>query len=343
MLKKKWILLAVICLAAFTLSACGSSSKNGSAETGANASKTNESSGSASSESETISFKMGVAPWIGYGPWWIAAEKGIFEKHGLDVTVENFNQDADINAAFASKNIQAANIATHTAIKMVGNNDLALKGIVFLDESQKADAILASSKIGTVADLKGKKVAFEEGTTSDLLLRQALAENNIKPDEVTFVYMPASDAGLALLSGKVDAAVTYEPYISTIKSKGDVKMLYSGENSPGLISDITVVDADFLSKHPDVKEKLQKVWDETLTYWKANQEEGNKILAEKSGITASELPVILEGLKFFTLADQQQLADSGELMKAAENIQGILTGQTALKKQVDLKSMLQIK
>ncbi|AJY74183.1 ABC transporter substrate-binding protein [Paenibacillus beijingensis] len=342
MLKKKWMLLAVICLTALTLSACGSS-KNGSADTGASATKTNESSGSASSESETISFTMGVEPWIGYGPWWIAAEQGIFKKNGLDVTVENFNQDADINAAFASKNIQAANIATHTAIKMVGNNDLALKGIVFLDQSEKADAVLASSKIGSVADLKGKKVAFEEGTTSDLLFRQALAENNIKPEEVTFVYMPASDAGLALLSGKVDAAVTYEPYISTIKSKGDVKILYSGENSPGLISDMTVIDAEFLSKHPDVKGKLQKVWDETLTYWKANQEEGNKILAEKSGIPAEELPVILEGLQFFTVADQQQMADSGELLKAAENIQGILTNQTVLKKQVDLKSMLQIK
>jgi NitT/TauT family transport system substrate-binding protein len=335
--KKKWLLLAVVCMTVAMLTACGSSNKENVSPSVSNAST------SVAPSEETLSFKMGVEPWVGYGPWWIAAEKGIFKKYGLDVTVINFNQDSDINAAFASDNIKVANIATHTAIKMVGNNGLALNGIVLLDESHKADAILAPSSIKSIADLRGKKVAFEEGTTSDLLLRNALKENNMTIDDITVVYMPASDAGLALLSKKVDAAVTYEPYISTVKAKGDVQILYSGENAPGLISDISVIKSDYLSAHPDVKEKLKKVWDETLTYWKDNTEEGNKILAEKSGIALADMPVILEGLKYFNSDDQAKLAESGNFHKTASDIQDILTNQKVLDKQVDIQEMFQLK
>ncbi|RUS46206.1 ABC transporter substrate-binding protein [Cohnella sp. AR92] len=340
MQKKKWLTTAVTVMAMALLSACGS---NGSNNGDSAASPSASASASEASSEEVLSFKMGVEPWVGYAPWWIAAEEGIFEKYGLDVTVVNFNQDSDINAAFASDNIKVANIAAHTAIKMVGNNDLNLNGIVLLDQSRTADAVLATGSVKSVADLKGKKVAFEEGTTSDLLLREALSDNGMTIDDVKVVYMPASDAGLALLSGKVDAAVTYEPYISTVKSKGDVQLIYSGENAPGLISDVAVIKADYLAEHPEVKDKLKQVWDETLAYWNSNQKTGDKIVAEKSGLDAADLPVILEGLDYFTSADQTALADSGDFLKTAGSIQTILTEQKVLDKQVDLEQMFQLK
>lgn len=338
-MKKKWSLLAVTGIALAMLSACGGGNQENASSSGTGESP----SASAAASEETLTFQMGVEPWVGYAPWWIAQEQGIFEKYGLDVTVVNFNQDSDINAAFASDKIKVANIATHTAIKMVGNNNLALNGIILLDESNEADAILAAGNAQSIADLKGKKVAFEEGTTSDLLLRQALSDNNMTIDDVEVVYMPASDAGLALLSGNVDAAVTYEPYISTVKAKGDVQMLYSGENAPGLISDLTVIKSEYMSEHPEVKDKLRQVWDETMAYWESNPDEGNRIIGEKTGVDVAELPVILEGLRYFTSEDQLQMADSGEFLETASNIQTILTNQKVLDQQVDLNQMFQLK
>jgi NitT/TauT family transport system substrate-binding protein len=336
MYKKNVKMIAVVCLAVGLLSAC--SSKNVEPVASSKASET-----APATLNEKVSFKMGVEPWIGYGPWWIAAEKGIFEKHGLDVKVEQFNQDSDINAAFASNNIQSANIATSTAIKMVGNNGIDLSAVVFLDESHKADAILASKEITEVGQLKGKKVAFEEGSTSDLLLRQALIDNKMNPNDVKFVFMPASDAGLALLSKKVDAAVTYEPYISAVMKKGEVHILYSGENSPGLISDTLVVKSEFLTAHPSIKEQLQQVWDESLQYWKDHKDEGNKIMSEKTGVTIEDLPVVLQGLKFYSVDEQKKSFESGDLLKAAKNIQQILLKQEVVKKEIDLLKLIQIK
>ena len=53
--------------------------------------------------------KMGIEPWLGYGQWHIAAKKGLFRQAGLDdVEIINFNTDADINAALAAGQLQAA-------------------------------------------------------------------------------------------------------------------------------------------------------------------------------------------------------------------------------------------
>ncbi|WP_256757935.1 ABC transporter substrate-binding protein [Cohnella sp. WQ 127256] len=341
---KKWAMFTVLCLTVGLLSACGSNSNNnGEKSSSSTSSPTASASASSEPSSEPISLSMGVQPWVGNGPWWIADQAGIFKKHGLDVTIKMFNQDADLNAAFAADVIQVSNIATHTAIKLAAIDGIKMSGVLFLDESHKADAVLGGKDITSIEQLKGKKVAFEEGTTSDLLIRRALKENNISADEVTFVLMPASDAGMALLAKKVDAAVTYEPYISAITSKGEAKMLYSGENAPGLISDLAVVRTDFLEKNSEVKQKLQQVWDETMEYWKANPDAGNAIVAKESGIPVEELPVILDGLKYFTSEEQSQLLDSGELLKTVQNIQQILIDQGALKAEVDLNKVVPTK
>ncbi len=343
-MKKKSLLLVVLSLLVAVLSACGGGgSENAAPSAGTNPGASESASPSPSESAEPISFKMGVEPWVGYAPWWIADQQGIFEKYGLDVEVINFNQDSDINAAFASDNIKVANIATHTAMKMVGNNGLDLQGIVLLDDSMEADAVISMGDIKSIADLKGKKVAFEEGTTSDLLLRKALIDNNMAIEDIQVVYMPASDAGLALLSGNVDAAVTYEPYISAVKAKGKIQTIYSGADAPGLISDITVIKSEYLAEHPEVKDKLKQVWDETMAYWNNNKEAGDKIIAEKTGLAVEELPVILEGLKYYTSGDQAKVAESGEFLKTAENIQQILTAQKVLENQVDLAKMIQLK
>ena len=66
---------------------------------------------------EAGSFKLGIEPWLGYGQWDIADSKGIFKANGLsDVQIVNFSEDKDIDAALASGQLDAANIATHTAM-----------------------------------------------------------------------------------------------------------------------------------------------------------------------------------------------------------------------------------
>ena len=150
--------------------------------------------------------KMGIEPWLGYGQWHIAAKKKLFEKEGLDdVEVVNFNTDADINAALAAGQLQAGNIATHTAMNFIANG-LPIRIVALLDVSKTDDAIISDGSVTDIAGLKGKQVAYEEGTTSDILLNYALASQGMTAADIRKVPMPASDAGAALL-GRTTAAL----------------------------------------------------------------------------------------------------------------------------------------
>ncbi len=68
---------------------------------------------------ETV--KIGVQPWLGYGPLWIADQKGFFKENGVDVQLINFTWDQDVAAALASGNIQVISAATNTVILNMNN------------------------------------------------------------------------------------------------------------------------------------------------------------------------------------------------------------------------------
>ena len=259
---------------------------------------------------ENAKVRIGTQPWIGYGPWWIAKDLGIFEKYGLDVELIDFIEDKEVNAAFASGDMNAANIATHTALKLFSVG-LDMRLILLEDVSTSADAILVSSDISSVADLKGKSIAYEEGTTSDLLLNYALAQNGLNISEISPVPMPASDAGTTLLSGDVQAAVTYEPYISEIlKNNDSIKILYKAEERPGLISDVFVVNTKWALENTETVRKLLQVWDEALQYYIENPGSAQKIIANAVGSAPEDLVTAFEGVQFFSIHENQKALSS---------------------------------
>lgn len=281
-MKKILFALLTLTLLASLLAACAPASKSGPAKV-----------------------RIGTQPWIGYGPWWIAKEKGMFAKYGIEAELIDFVEDKEVNAAFASGNMEAANIATHTAIKLFSAG-VDLKVALLEDVSTSADAILAGKDITSIADLKGKQVAYEEGTTSDLLLNYALQQNGLSLADITPVPMPASDAGTALLTGNVPAAVTYEPYISEVLGQNaDLKSLYLAQERPGLISDVLVINAKWAAENPETAKALMKVWDEALTYYNTNPDDAKAIIAAAVGSAPEDLQTAFDGVKFYSLAENQ--------------------------------------
>ena len=232
-------------------------------------------------QAETV--KIGLQPWLGYGPLWIAEQQGFFEKNGVDVELINFTWDQDVAAALASGNIQVISAATNTVILNI-NNGVPLKGFMVMDGSTTADAVLAGNNIASIAELKGKKVAYELGSTSDLLINYALNSNGLTIADVEAVPLAAADAGLALIAGRVDVAVTYEPYISAALAQGpDFKVLYTAGEKPGLISDVLAADASFIADNQDDLVGIIKAWNEAVTFLRDNPEAGGKIIADAVG------------------------------------------------------------
>lgn len=124
---------------------------------------------------------------------------------------------------------------------------------------QQEVVVPEGSDIRTVADLKGRKVAYIQNTTANLFLYESLADAGLSWSDIQPVPLSTSDGLAALLGGQVDAFASYGTSIITAHAKGattlvDARDLLSG-NFPFLVLPKTLDDpakvaaiADFLSR-----------------------------------------------------------------------------------------------
>ncbi len=289
---------------------------------------------------EPGTFRMGTEPWLGYGPWWIAQSKGLFGQNGLDVKVTSFDTDDQINAALVSGQLDGANIATHTALRLASQGT-PITIVLLLDQSNAADAILAGPGINSIADLKGKKVAYEEGTTSDILLRYALSQNNMTINDIVKVPTPAAQAGIAAIAHKVDVAVTYEPYLTAaLQQDKTFKLIYKAEQKPGLIGDVFVVRNDYLKSHPGQIEALIKTWGAAVDYYRSNTADGQTIIEKAVGADPGSLKTAFDGVQIYNLAEAKQLMTGGAYLDTLAEVKQVATSAGIIAKPVDEKSLL---
>ncbi|WP_342321259.1 sulfonate ABC transporter substrate-binding protein [Kosakonia sp. BYX6] len=95
----------------------------------------------------------------------------------------------------------------------------------------KAEVILVAqnSPIKTVADLKGRKVAFQKGSSSHNLLLRALQQAGLTFSDIQPVYLSPADARAAFQQNNVDAWAIWDPYYSAALLQGGVRVLKDGE------------------------------------------------------------------------------------------------------------------
>jgi len=243
-----------------------------------------------------VKINMGTEPWIGYGPWWVAKAKGFDKANGINLNMINFTTDADRESAFAGGKTDMSNVPTHALAKILNAGSRPFKTVLFEDISMTADAMIGPKDVKSIKDLKGKKVAFEAGTTSDILLRYGLLKNGMTINDIKVVPLAAADAGAALVAGRVNIAVTYEPYLTAALQHGKgLHIIYAGAARPGLISDCLIVSAAFAKAHPEAVVAALKTWQQAMAYFRSNPADAQKIIAAKVGATPAQLKTSFAG------------------------------------------------
>jgi len=277
-------------------------------------------------------FRIGTMPWIGYGQWEVARQRGLFGKNGLvNVKFVTFSEDKDLQSALASGKVDAANLSTQGAMALVSAG-VPIKVVMLEDFSLTADAILSDGSVASLKDLKGKSIAFEQGSTSDILLNVALQSQALKLGDIRAVPMPAADAGAALIARRVPVAVTYEPYLSTARAENPgLKVLYTAGAAPGVVSDVLAVRSDVIRARRTDVERLVHSWDDALRYYDEHLADSRRMIARSVGSSPSELATAFDGVRFYSLAENRtQLGGSfarktyGQVQSAAMRA-GVLT------------------
>jgi len=279
-------------------------------------------SNSTSAAPVVVNVSMGIEPWIGYAPWYIAEAKGYFTAHNLKVNIVNFQTDADRNTALLAGKSDVSNIDTGRTVQFAAKG-LAATPLLIEDASTGADAILSDKSISTAAQLKGQSVAYEFGTTSDLLLHYYLLKNNMANTDVKSVNIPAANAGSLIIAGKSKVAVTYEPYITEATSGAhgaNTHVFFSSKDAPGLISDYLVANPTWLAANAQAAKDLILAWDDAITYFSTNRADAVAIMAKGVGATPESLTATLAGVKLYSVADNKAMLASGELAQSFQSI-----------------------
>ncbi len=226
--------------------------------------------------------KIGHSTWVGYGPFYIAQEKGFFKEEGVDVEFVIMEDTAlKIGAMFAGQIDIAASTADEFPSYLKPGK--TVRYVMAVDYSNGGDGVVSNKDIASIAGLKGKRVAFEQGTISQYFLNVLLKRSGLTQADIETVNMTAADAGTAFVAKQVDAAVTWEPALSLGANAAHGKLLASSAEMPGVIVDVLAVTGDTAAaKSADLK-AFARAWYRALDYLAKNPDESYAIMARGVG------------------------------------------------------------
>jgi NitT/TauT family transport system substrate-binding protein len=190
-----------------------------------------------------------------------------------------------------------------------------------VDESVGGDGIVARRDITSIADLRGKRVAFQRGLPSEFFLRALLLDAGISLDDLQTVDMETAQAGAAFISGRIDAAVIWEPWLSKAAEEGGGHVLASTRDFPNLIVDVLAFNAKVVEENPKEVQAIVNAVLKAIDYWKSHPEEADKVMAPYFQLTPEKYAAILGGVRFMDLARNKQYfgdgPDGGPIFKVA--------------------------
>ncbi|MDQ3405103.1 MAG: ABC transporter substrate-binding protein [Actinomycetota bacterium] len=249
---------------------------------------------------------LGFSAWPGWIPWQVAQEQGLFAKNGLDVELKYFDSYTDSLNALSTGAIDANSQTLNDTLVSISGG--AKQKIVLVnDNSTGNDKIIAAEGITSVADLKGKKVAVEQGTVDHYLLLLALAEAKLTEKDIELVPLPTDAAAAAFAAGQVDAVGAFAPFTSVALERGGSRAIATSAEFPGAIPDHLVFTADFVRDHPQQVQAMVNTWFELLRWIKDNKSAAIDIMAKRGGVTAEEYRTYDAGTTIFT---RQQNTDA---------------------------------
>src|ERR1041385_2167209 len=224
---------------------------------------------SAPAVAQDVKVAIGISGWTGFAPLTLANQAGIFKKNGLDVTIKKIPQK-DRHLAVASGDIQCAATTVETWISWNANG-VATKQIFQLDKSYGADGMATRNDVASIKDLKGKTVAASApGTAPYFTLAWMLKKNGLSVKDVTVATLEPGPAAQAFLAGQNDAAMTYEPYLSSVREKPEAGKIIATTLDYPMVMDTFGCTPKFISEQPRLVQAMVDAYFDAVEQIRAN-------------------------------------------------------------------------
>ena len=175
-----------------------------------------------------------------------------FASPGLTYTVTAFDTPPDGKDAVVSGSVDFG-IFGLAAATLGASSGQPLTVVAAAGGKAMAVVVAAASPAKTFADLKGKKIAYQPGSTQEVVLRELMKAATLTPADVELVRLSFGDMANALARGDVDAYVGAEPgpSLSVLSGRGKV-LLYPYTTPVGSINVVLATRPELIAKEPDL-------------------------------------------------------------------------------------------
>ncbi|MFQ7453201.1 MAG: ABC transporter substrate-binding protein [Flavonifractor plautii] len=285
-MKKKLLSLALACGMVFSLAACGTPANNESPAPNTESPAIGTETPAADTPTyEPATVRVAYMPNLGSaGSLFVGIEQGYFEEVGLTVETFEFQGGPAEIAAMASGDIDISQIG-HGAHKLCIQGEAK---IFQMDHTTSLSDVVVGNKakgIETIEDLKGKTVAVSSGTSSEIILEQALARAGMTMDDINTVEMTVDGMTTAMISGQIDAAASWSPNTVTLQNALGDNYVDLGTNADFLDSAIFpssyICTPEYAEANHDILVRFAQALDKAHDWRVAHPEEMAKSLAKE--------------------------------------------------------------
>lgn len=261
---------------------------------------------------ETKDVTMAFCTWTGYSPMFIAQEQGYFEDAGLNMDIQVIEDESTYAALITQGSVQFLATAQDPNIKMFANG-ASSRYVLTMDASVGADGLVATEDIATLDDLAGRTLALDKSASSYYFFLTALENgSSLTEDDIQIIEMgDTTEAGLAFMSGSVDAAIMWEPELSeALDMVEGSHTLVTSADYPDTILDSLVVNTAYAEENPDVVEAVAEAWYRAIDFLNENPEKAYELMASGfAEVSAEDIASDVNGLEFFGREENAQFND----------------------------------
>jgi sulfonate transport system substrate-binding protein len=260
---------------------------------------------------------------VGYQKGWLSILKGrgTLEKRlaplGVSVTWTEFNAGPVQLEALNVGSIDFGDVGEAPPIfAQAAGAPLVYAGATVPRPRLEAIIVPKGSPIKTVADLKGKRVAYNKGSNVQYFLVKLLQKNGLQYTDVQSIFLPPADARAAFEKGAIDAWIIWDPFLAAAQKTLDARLLV---DASGVVNNRAYyfTSRDFATKSPDVLKIAIEEINAIDTWAGKNKQAAAAELSAVLGLDKSITELYLNRSAFGTavvnrdiLAEQQSIADT---------------------------------
>jgi NitT/TauT family transport system substrate-binding protein len=230
-----------------------------------------------------------------FAPAFIAKDAGIFEKHGLDVTLSNLATTSLGPPALMAGSLQIASsspplllLANDGGMDLVG-----VAGVAAMNEKHPRSSLLTRTGFTATKaqDFIGKKIA-RPGINSaiDVVLKKWLIDHGVALNQVTLVEAPFTQMGDLMKAGQIDAAFELEPLRTRIIDAGNGQKSVDifSETKPNILASMYASNRSWAEAHRDALKAFRTSLEEAVVFIKEHGDQAKEI--QKKYIGAASTP-----------------------------------------------------